>query len=83
MKKCTNAYGFPLTKDQINKYFFDLFQIVYGEADYGLGRESKNNLELILTSTQPQELAKARHPAYLDQPKQWHQLIFNFMKALE
>ena len=57
--------------------------IVYGEKDYGLGRESKKNLEQIPTSTQPQELAEARHPAYLDQPQKWHQFIFNFMKALE
>lgn len=57
--------------------------IVYGEADYGLGRESRRNLVGIPTSTQPQELAKARHPAYLDQPQKWHQLIFNFLKALK
>ena len=57
-------------------------QIVYGENDFSLGRESKKNLEQIPTSTQPQELAQARHPAYLDQPAKWHQIIYNFMKAL-
>ena len=66
----------------LSKSWYLFLKIVYGEADYGLGRESKKNLEQIPTSAQPQQLDKARHPAYLDQPDKWHQLIYNFMKAL-
>lgn len=55
--------------------------IVYGELDGG-GPRSAAVLALIPTSTKPQVLAKAKHPAYLDQPELWHKLLFNFMKLL-
>ena len=71
--------------------------IVYGELDTGLGVSSSKDLQLIPTSTKPQVLPGARHPAYLDQvtpqsgscphisvfqPQLWHQLLANFISAL-
>ena len=41
--------------------------IVYGELDTGLGPRSSEDLQLIPTSTRPQVLPGAKHPAYLDQ----------------
>jgi len=57
--------------------------IVFGERDTGLGHQSRDNLVKIPTSTQPQVLPGAGHPAYLDQPVLWHTLLFNFLKALQ
>jgi len=57
--------------------------IVYGERDTGLGTGSYNDLKNIQTSTKPQILKEAKHPAYLDQPKEWHTLLYNFLKLLE
>jgi len=56
--------------------------IVYGENDSNLGIRSKADLELIPTSTTAQVLPNAGHPAYLDQPEIWHQLLFNFIESL-
>jgi len=56
--------------------------IVYGELDASLGVRSRNDLILIRTSTKPQVLPGAKHPAYLDQPDLWHQLLFNFISLL-
>jgi len=56
--------------------------IVYGENDKGLGINSRNDLELIPTSTKAQVLPNSGHPAYLDQPELWHQLLFNFIESL-
>ena len=56
--------------------------IVYGSKDTGLGVTSTQHLKDIPTSTEPQILSNARHPAYLDQPEVWHQLIYNFMLNL-
>jgi len=55
--------------------------IVYGERDFGAKR-TNNLLSLIPTSTAPQELPRAGHPAYLTQPDLWHQLLFNFLDKL-
>ena len=41
--------------------------ILYGELDTGLGLSSSKDLQLIPTSTKPQVLPGAKHPAYLDQ----------------
>ena len=56
--------------------------IVYGELDTSLGVRSSQDLQLIPTSTKPQVLPGAKHPAYLDQPQLWHQLLFNFISEL-
>lgn len=56
--------------------------IVYGELDTGLGTRSTEDLSLIPTATKPQELPGAKHPAYLDQPELWHQLLINFLHLL-
>ena len=56
--------------------------IVYGELDKSLGLSSASDLELIPSSTSPQVLPGAKHPAYLDQPQLWHQLLFNFLSVL-
>jgi len=57
--------------------------IVYGERDTGLGTSSYNDLKNIQMSTKPQILKDGKHPAYLDQPKEWHTLLYNFLKLLE
>jgi len=57
--------------------------IVFGERDTGLGHQSRDNLVKIPTSTLPQVLPKAGHPAYLDKPVLWHTLLLNFLKALK
>ena len=56
--------------------------IVYGELDTSLGLTSAEDLQLIPSSTEPQILPGAKHPAYLDQPQLWHQLLYNFISAL-
>lgn len=56
--------------------------IVYGELDTSLGLSSAEDLRLIASSTEPQILPGAKHPAYLDQPDLWHQLLYNFISAL-
>jgi pimeloyl-ACP methyl ester carboxylesterase len=56
--------------------------IVYGENDRGLGVTSAQHLSVIPSSTLPQILPNARHPAYLDEPAHWHQLLYNFMLHL-
>jgi len=53
--------------------------VVYGERDTGLGAGSAKDLALIPTSTRPQVLPGAKHPAYLDQPDLWHKLLLNFL----
>ena len=57
--------------------------IVYGEKDKGLGTHSYEDLKKIKTSTRPQVLKDAKHPAYLDQPEEWHTLLYNFLKLVE
>ena len=57
--------------------------IVYGEKDTGLGANSYNDLKEISTSTKAQVLPDARHPAYLDQPEEWHNLLHNFLQLLK
>ena len=56
--------------------------IVYGELDHSLGLSSAKDLKLIPTSTLPQVLPGAKHPAYLDQPDLWHKLLINFIKLI-
>eukprot|EP00092_Neocalanus_flemingeri_P056856 GFUD01067453.1.p1 GENE.GFUD01067453.1~~GFUD01067453.1.p1 ORF type:complete len:272 (+),score=53.56 GFUD01067453.1:94-909(+) len=56
--------------------------IIYGELDEDLGIRSRDDLLLIPTSTKPQVLPGAKHPAYLDQPDLWHQILYNFISAL-
>ena len=42
----------------------------------------RGDLKLIPTSTMPQVLPGAKHPAYLDQPDLWHKLLINFIKLI-
>jgi len=56
--------------------------VVYGENDTGLGHRSRDDLAELPNSTKPQVLPNAGHPAYLDQPELWHQLLFNFIKLV-
>ena len=44
---------------------------------------SRADLTLLPSATQPQELPGAGHPAYLDQPRLWHQLLHNFLVTLQ
>ena len=57
--------------------------IVFGEKDTSLGTSSYRDLKEITTSTKPQILKNARHPAYLDQPEEWHMLLHNFLSLLD
>jgi len=75
----------PVSTDKGRTYFPKLeipTMIVYGELDTSLGIRSRDDLILIKTSTEPQVLPGAKHPAYLDQPDLWHQLLYNFISAL-
>ena len=77
----------PVATSSYQRSFFEAIHvptlIIYGEKDTGLGVTSANHLKDIPTSTSPQILANARHPAYLDQPEDWHLLIYNFMLHLK
>ena len=44
---------------------------------------SRADLTLLPGATQPQELPGAGHPAYLDQPRLWHQLLHNFLVTIQ
>merc|ERR1719483_944762 len=55
--------------------------IVFGERDFG-ARRVNCLLSQIPRSTRPQELPAAGHPAYLDQPGLWHQLLVNFIDLI-
>lgn len=70
-----------LTPEQYKKIEIPTL-IVYGEKDKDLGEESRKNLGNIPTS-QVQVLPNAGHPAYLDQPEMFHQLLYNFLKRIE
>lgn len=76
----------PVSTGSYSKDFYQSLKvptmIIYGSKDTGLGVTSAQHLREISTSTDPQILENARHPAYLDQPDVWHQLIYNFMLAL-
>jgi len=73
----------PVSTSQGRAFFPSLSvptMIVYGELDHSLGSSSASDLKLIPTSTVPQVLAGAKHPAYLDQPDLWHKLLINFVR---
>lgn len=53
--------------------------IVFGEKD----RSRSSALLSLLPVSQCQEIPNGRHPAYLDNPNLWHQLLYNFLKAVE
>jgi len=76
----------PVATASYSKSFYESLNvptmIVYGDKDVGLGLSSAKHLSDIPTATAPQILANSRHPAYLDQPEIWHQLIYNFMLYL-
>jgi len=75
----------PVDTEKGKKFFSKLdvpTLIVLGELDSTLGVRSRDNLISIPTSTKPQVLPRAKHPAYLDQPELWHQLLYNFISAL-
>ena len=40
-------------------------------------------LSRAVKATEPFVLKGAGHPAYLDQPDKWHQILLNFMKKLQ
>lgn len=55
--------------------------IIYGENDHNLGFQSRDNLINIPTS-QAVVIPKANHPAYLDNPDMFHELLYNFIKQV-
>ncbi|GAB6028560.1 Protein abhd14b [Chamberlinius hualienensis] len=55
--------------------------IIYGELDEQLGEISTTNLSKF-SNNQVRMLPGAKHPAYLDQPELFHQLVFNFLAKL-
>lgn len=77
--------GLPLFvkghEKSILKWF--LFQtptmVVFGEKD----RSRSSALLSLLPVSQYQEIPNGSHPAYLDNPDLWHQLLYNFLKAVE
>ena len=87
--RCLQVSGWvpvaPVSTSQGRAFFPSLSvptMIVYGELDRSLGLSSAKDLKLIPTSTVPQVLPGAKHPAYLDQPDLWHKLLINFIKLI-
>ncbi|GIX88755.1 hypothetical protein CEXT_475091 [Caerostris extrusa] len=52
--------------------------VVFGEKD----RSRSSALLSLLPMSQCQEIPNGRHPAYLDNPNLWHQLLYNFLGSL-
>ncbi|XP_015907734.2 putative protein-lysine deacylase ABHD14B [Parasteatoda tepidariorum] len=52
--------------------------VVFGERD----RSRSSALLNLLPNSQCQEIPNGRHPAYLDNPNLWHQLLYNFLLKL-
>ncbi|CAL1284809.1 unnamed protein product [Larinioides sclopetarius] len=52
--------------------------VVFGEKD----RSRSSALLNLLPMSQCQEIPNGRHPAYLDNPNLWHQLLYNFLESL-
>lgn len=55
--------------------------IVVGELDSQIGPVAVKNLSL-LPNHALAEIPEAKHAAYMDRPKLWHKLLYNFLKAL-
>lgn len=55
--------------------------IIYGEKDRSLGTKSREDLLNIPTS-QAVVIPKGGHPAYLDNPDMFHELLYNFIKQV-
>ncbi|KAK7076757.1 Protein abhd14b [Halocaridina rubra] len=55
--------------------------IIIGEKDNNLGIKSRSDLLHIPTS-QSVTIPKGSHPAYLDNPGMFHQLLYNFIKQV-
>ncbi|XP_013405206.1 protein ABHD14B [Lingula anatina] len=56
--------------------------IVYGSKDTSLGLTSLNDLRNIRNSA-IFKIEDAGHPCYLDKPEKWHELLYNFLAAIE
>nr|CAH0104648.1 unnamed protein product [Daphnia galeata] len=56
--------------------------LIYGDRDTGLGPTSHRDLKTI-PNFQAFILPKAGHAAYLDQPDQFHTLLYNFAKKID
>lgn len=56
--------------------------IVRGEQDTQLGENSSKKLTLIPSATKEFVIPKAKHPAYLDDPKMWHELLHGFLSKI-
>ncbi|KAG8197174.1 hypothetical protein JTE90_011332 [Oedothorax gibbosus] len=52
--------------------------VVFGEKD----RSRSSALLSLLPNSQCQEIPNGSHPAYLDNPELWHQLLYNFLNAV-
>ncbi|XP_068218349.1 putative protein-lysine deacylase ABHD14B isoform X1 [Palaemon carinicauda] len=55
--------------------------IIYGEKDHNLGISSRDDLLKIPTS-QAVMIPQGSHPAYLDNPAMFHELLYNFIKQV-
>ena len=55
--------------------------LIIGENDGRLATMSQNNLKII-PNMKVEVLENAGHAAYVDQPEQFHRLLFNFAKQL-
>ena len=56
--------------------------IVYGSKDTKLGKKSLEKLQNFRNHG-VYVIENARHAAYLDDPTWWHNLLYNFLTALE
>ena len=57
--------------------------IVVGQKDTSLGQTAVKHLSQIPGATKPQVFPNGRHPCYLDDPKRWHRLLYNFERRLD
>ena len=77
----------PVMSDKFTSGQYESVQtptmIVVGQKDTGLGRTAVRHLSQIPSSTKAQVFPNGRHPCYLDDPKRWHRLLYNFEKKLE
>lgn len=55
--------------------------ILIGKNDAQIGPEAMKNLKHLPNSV-GYTLSNAGHAAYMDQPEQWHKLLYNFINLL-
>jgi pimeloyl-ACP methyl ester carboxylesterase len=70
----------------VSQELFNILQtptlIIYGTEDKTIGLVANGNLRN-MPNSEIYPLEKAKHPAYLDKPDEWHFLLYNFLLAVD